>query len=269
MDEGQDVTADDTAGADQAELEQAATGADGESEEPGGDGIPGKTYTEAELEAAKKDTAEKVRKATERKLQRRYERELADKASRTDEPPLDFNPDNVPKKDGETDAAWIARIAKLQLQHERLEQDRQGKQRQAAKELEDFQESVDDFYGRANALPEFDEDEFRAYVSEFQLSDEWAEALVTSDKGDKVAAYYLANPKELERLSKLGKYRQVTDIGRVEARLERQVKQATDPMAKVKGGAIPIDRLKKDPDSLTDAEYAALMKKEREKAYKR
>lgn len=257
------VTTDEQVGA-EADLDNTET--DTGIEESGGEETPEKVYTKAELDAILKDTAEKTRKSTERKLQRRYEREMAAKTSQIEET-LEFNPDNVPKKDGETDAAWIARIARLQVQHEKLEADRQAKQVEAAKEFESFQESVDDFYERANAIPEFDEDEFRAYVTDYRLSDAWAEALVASDKGAQIAAWYVANPKEFERLSKLGKYQQVTDIGKIEARLEKQVKKAADPMTKVKGGEIPLNRLKNNPDSLTDAEYFALRKKEREKAY--
>lgn len=258
------VTADETAG---AEAEGYNDNDTDTVEESGGEETPEKVYTKAELDAILKDTAEKTRKSTERKLQRRYEREMAAKNSQIDDTP-EFNPDNVPKKDGETDAAWIARIARLQVQHEKLEADRQAKQIEVAKEFESFQESVDDFYERANAIPEFDEDEFRAYVSDYKLSDAWAEALVSSDKGAQIAAWYVANPKEFERLSKLGKYQQVTDIGKVEARLEKQVKQAANPMTKVKGGEVTLNRLNANPDSLSDDEYYSLRRQERAKAYK-
>lgn len=257
-------TANDEAGAIEAEQIEDFT-----DQESGGDDEvnpdTGKLYTEAEIEAIRKDTAEKVRKATERKLQRRYEREMA-RQPQPEPQDVELNPDNIPKKDGETDAQWIARIAKLQLQHERLQAERQQKAVRAQAEMQSFQDNVEDFYERANALPEFDEDEFRAYVSDYGLSDEWAETIVTLDGGERVAAYYAANPKEFERLSKLSKYQQVTDIGRVQAKLEKQIKQAADPMAQVKGGNVNNRRLdqmtQKEIDAMPLKEFEARLKKE-------
>lgn len=243
-------TATETAGA-EAEETIEATGAESQESELGDkDQETGKVYTQAEVDALNA----KTRKATERKVRRDIERELSQR-NPVQEKPIELT--QPKREDFKSDTEYDD--ARLDFKLEVREAKKQAEISKAKAEQADrqFRDEALNFLDECEDLPGFDRDMF---VSTFGqgFSDDFVSVLMESPKRSQIAEYLCTYEDEAEKLSDMSEARQKAYIGIIEARLEKKHKAAADPSPNLKGGKAAIDRLKTDPDSLSDAEYARL-----------
>lgn len=112
------------------------------------------------------------------------------------------------------------------------------------------------------ASSKFDDFEDVVFSDGLQITDVMAEAMKDSDAGPEVAYYLGKNASEAERIAKLSPVAQVREIGKIEAQLNskpaRQASKAPAPIEPVGSGKTSAG----NPDSMSQAEYEALRKKQ-------
>lgn len=112
------------------------------------------------------------------------------------------------------------------------------------------------------AATKFDDFEDVVFSDGLQITDVMAEAMKDSDAGPEVAYYLGKNASEAERIAKLSPVAQVREIGKIEAQLNskpaRQASKAPAPIEPVGSGKTSAG----NPDSMSQAEYEALRKKQ-------
>lgn len=227
---------------------------------------PEKTFTQKELDEILEKRLGKERRKRE-ELRRRLEvtEELALK-SRPKEEPKPAS-DGEPKRDAYPDyesyiearAEWRAdrryderekkareteEESRTQAEQRKLEGSFREKAKEAAKEIEDFEEVMS--------------------AAEAPMTKSMADAILTSDIGPKLAYHLAKNPEEAERIAALPAPRQAAEIGKLEVKLSEPAKEtkqpskAPAPISPVGGKGGPSDDMPKDTDDIN-----TWMKKER------
>lgn len=223
----------------------------------------GKTYTQAEVDAQNA----KTRKATERKVRREIEREIASKQAIAP-PKVEIEPpkrENY-KSDAEYDDARLD--YRIEVKEAKAESAKAARQMEEA--YQDFVEKTDELYEAAEELPGFDRDDFNDLYEQVKPSIEFSVALAESDKGAQIMEYLTMNEAEFLKLKGLSPARQAAAIGTIEARLTKQTKSAGDQTVQVKGGGLSTSTMyKTDPGKLTDEQWYNERKAERERQYRR
>lgn len=127
---------------------------------------------------------------------------------------------------GELDAGYIRALARWEAKQEIADSSKnQAKEQQTADErkaAKEFKAALTSFKDKGSELYEdFEEVVFQGAKDEvWQLSDELGAALVSSDFGQQIAYELASDPKEADRVYKLSPARQLTWLGRQEAKLE-------------------------------------------------
>jgi signal recognition particle GTPase len=193
---------------------------------------PPKTFTQQELDdILEKRLAKERRKREELKRRLEVTEELALR-SRPKEEPAKPAVDGEPKRDDfesyeayiearadwRADRRWEEKEAKkrdeeaktrTQAEQQKLEQSFREKARSAAKELEDFEDVMEG--------------------SDAPMTQQMAEAILTSDLGPKLAYHLAKNPEEAKRIAALPAARQAAEIGKLEGSLEAESKPKPKP----------------------------------------
>lgn len=118
----------------------------------------------------------------------------------------------------------------------KLEQREQvSKQAESHKAQQSEAQKIDKIFSDAEALGDFDRDDFAESV---KITQTMADAIKESDVAAKVVAHLYANPEEAERIAGLSNARQAVELGKLEVKLS-----ATQP--KVSKAPPPIDPIGK------------------------
>lgn len=244
--EDMSVTNDDTLGAENAEESQVT-----EPEESGLEGEEnpdtGKVYTQAEIDALLDKKAAEVKKATERKLKRQFERERPAEQSAQQAPQAE-----KPKADDyKTAGEYIEAKVKFEMaQAEAERQLRQSEITARAYEIE-VNEKLADHLDDADDLPGFDRDKFQEMAAEITITRAFEEALADLPNAPKVLEYLALNPKEFIKLDGMSAVRQVRTLGEMAAGLKQVKKAVTDQSPRVGGGTNPT----KSIESMNSMEF--------------
>lgn len=113
------------------------------------------------------------------------------------------------------------------------------------------------FYAEAAKSPGFDRDAF----DDLPLTPAIANAVIESDAPAKLMVFMASNPEEVQRIAMMRPDRQLVEIGKIEAKLataQVKISKAPAPITPIganQGGS-------KDPSQMTDAEFAAMRKKQ-------
>lgn len=220
------VTDGDTLGAESLEIEiETATDA-GESGGPSTDGIStgaDKLYTQKELD----EQAAKIRRAEERKWQRKYDRELA--KARPAEPEVNLEPPKV------TDYATQEEFQRAVTRHEIAIDKRQDAIR---RNTEATNKEVGKMISEASALAGYDHDAVAPYLVDWGNDDAFAEDLLGSPVRAQLLEYLSLNPDELEKVDEMSASVRRRWLGRMEARFEKKINAPSDQKPKVGGGNV-------------------------------
>jgi len=195
-----------------------------------------------------------------------HDRELQQKLEQAEkQKPVEV--ENAPKRDDfesyedyiRADAQFTARQeAKKTLEAEREAQNRQKEE-----------ESERSLYAQYEARKEAARDKYEdfddvVYSTDAPVTPVMARALIESDLGADVM-YYLGNhPEEAERISKLTQVRQLTEIGKLELKINEPIKPsaAPEPIKPVKPNAA-----NDNPDPNDKDDDAAWLAKRRKQVY--
>lgn len=97
--------------------------------------------------------------------------------------------------------------------------------------------------------------------SDATISPEMGQAIVESDLGPDIAYYLAKNPKEAKQIAEMSPIRQISAIGRLEAKLSQPApKKATDAPAPIVPAGSKA-KAEKDPVDMSPSEFAAWRKK--------
>lgn len=191
---------------------------------------PLKTFTQKELdEILEKRLAKERRKREELKRRLEVTEELALRV-RPKEPEQPAKPaeEGEPKRENyesyeayiearaewRADRKWEEKEAKkreeeaktrTQSEQQKLETSFREKAKAVAKELEDFEDVMES--------------------SDAPMTQQMADAILTSELGPKIAYHLAKNPEEAQRIATLPAARQAAEIGKLEARLEGETKK--------------------------------------------
>lgn len=116
-------------------------------------------------------------------------------------------------------------------------------------------EKTEKLFADAEALGDFDRDEFTSSV---QITPVMAEAILDSDLGAKIVVHLNANPKDASRIAELSPARQAAEIGKLESRLAAPTPKksgAPKPIAPLNGTSPKPPGLQ---DSLSADEWARI-----------
>lgn len=190
---------------------------------------PLKTFTQKELdEILEKRLAKERRKREELKRRLEVTEELALRV-RPKEPEQPAKPaeEGEPKRENydsyeayiearaewRADRKWEEKEAKkreeeaktrTQSEQQKLEQSFREKAKSVAKEVEDFEDVMES--------------------SDAPMTQQMADAILTSDLGPKIAYHLAKNPEEAQRIAALPAARQAAEIGKLEVRIEAEAK---------------------------------------------
>jgi hypothetical protein len=156
-------------------------------------------------------------------------------------------------------AAW--RVKGEMVQHA-LTQQQQRAQAEQASTMRAFRARETEF---AETAPDY---EMVARNPSLPITPTMAEAIAESDAGPAVAYFLGRNPKEAERISGLSPRRQAIEIGRIEARLERDAEKpksptnAPPPVPQVRARSAAPTRSLADMVNLPIDDFAAAYRKQ-------
>lgn len=217
------VTNDDTLGAD-AEIEIVTdTNESGEPSTEDTNPETGKLYTQKELD----EQFAKIRKAEERKWQKRLDREL--ERVRPPEPEIKLEPPN------ESDYATIAEYTRALARHEIA---LQKQQETLQKSVEATNKEVKNMISEASVLAGYDHDAIAPYLVEWGESDAFADTLLESPYRAQILEYLSMNDEELEKVDGMSHARRAAWIGKMESRFEKKPNAPADQKPKVGGGNV-------------------------------
>jgi hypothetical protein len=218
------VTNDDTLGAESQEIE-TVTDTDEPGEPPTEDTNPetGKLYTQKELD----EQFAKIRKAEERKWQKRLDREL--ERIRPPEPEIKLEPPN------ESDYATIAEYTRALARHEIA---LQKQQETLQKSVESTNKEVKSMISEASGLAGYDHDTIAPYLVEWGESDAFADTLLESPYRAQILEYLSMNDEELEKVDGMSHARRTAWIGKMESRFEKKPNSPADQKPRVGGGNV-------------------------------
>lgn len=231
------VTNGETLGAESQEIEQTVTDTDESGEPSTEDTNPetGKLYTQKELD----EQAAKIRKAEERKWQKRYERELA--KAKPVEPAANLEP---PK---ETDYTTLADYQRALARYE-IAIDKQNET--IRRNIEATNKEVSKMISEANALAGYDHDTIAPYLVDWGNDDAFADDLLESPVRAHLLEYLSLNPDELEKVDEMSNSGRRRWLGRMEAKFEKKINAPADQKPKVGGGNVQTGYDMKSSSSL-------------------
>ena len=169
--------------------------------------------TPAEQEASKTFTQEELDAIVGKRLareQRKWEREQAQRAAETEarqpaQPSYDLSPDQFDTYEDYADALAERKAEELLVK------------RETAKQTQALQEQ---YYEREEtARDRYDDFDQVAYNPNLPVTDVMAQSIQASDVGPDVLYWLGTNPKEANRISRLGPILQAKEIGKIEASL--------------------------------------------------
>ena len=240
-----------TSGAEDAAIETDTTVTDtDESGEPSTDDTnpeTGKLYTQKELD----EQAAKIRKAEERKWQKRLDREVARAAPV--EPLQTLEPPN------ESDYTTIAEYTRALARHEIAVQKQQDA---IEKSAETSRKEVAKMISEAHELPGYDHDTVAPFLVEWGNDDAFADDLLESPVRAKLLEYLSLNPDELDKVDEMSKSGRRRWLGRMEARFEKKPTAAVDPKPRVNGGNVSNNLYKTNPGKMSDDDWFDERRKE-------
>ena len=243
-DEAENVTNDETLGADEAETTES-NATDGETS--GADDInpdTGKIYTQAEVNEREK----KLRQSFEKKLRKQAEREQAPPVKESVAP----KPEDYKSVDDYNRAVVRHEIALAELQKEQ------------ERSIAETRREVNKMLREADELPGYDADVIVPYLRDLGASDAFADALLDSPHRAKILEHLSINEDDQEALLEMSDAKRIKWLGRLESRFETKPQKAVpDQKQAVNGGASVSNLFKTNPDVLSDAEYEAQYKKQR------
>lgn len=202
---------------------------------------PEKTFTQAELDEIVEKRLNRERRKLE-KFERQREVEdavRADRERRTPPPATDAAPK---REDFETLEDYLEAKADYKVEQKLAEADEKReekeREREAQRSAADRRRTWDERASKAAEKYEDFDEVVRA--RDLQITPPMAEAIAESELGTEVAYYLGKNPEEAERISKLGPIAQIREIGRLEARFDKEpekpVSRAAKPVEPVGSG---------------------------------
>lgn len=207
---------------------------------------------------------ELTRKRREAERDAQYWREQAMKAQRPEpEQQADFVPPGFPQKPQvdqfETYEDFVEAIAdwksdlKLAQRDHKTAQEREQDQRKT--QTEKYAERVTKF---VEAQPDFDEVLANTTAPATKIMEN---VIIESDHGPEIAYFLAKNEAEAARIASLPPHRQLIEMGKLEARMEKRA-DTPPPQKRMTQAPEPIKPLgtvtptaKKDPSQMTDAEF--------------
>lgn len=186
-----------------------------------------KLLTQAEVDEIVKKRLGRESRKIERELREQLEAEIAARPPVLDKPV---------KNENESIEDFTERLIDWKDQQKQLEKSKEVHQKAAKSHAERAEKA----YELANKLPEFNEEEFNSLLDENWKAEiikpEFIRALVDSDKAPELMAYLTLHPNEFENLEGLSPHRQAAYVGKLEAKLEKQI-NAKEPMTPIKGNS--------------------------------
>lgn len=184
-----------------------------------------KLLTQSEVDEIVKKRLGRESRKIERELREQLEAEIASRPPVLDKPV---------KSENESIEDFTERLIDWKDQQKHLERSKETHQRAAKSHAERAEKA----YEMANKLPEFNQEEFDSLLDENLeiIKPEFIRALVDSDKAPELMAYLTLHPTEFENLEGLSPHRQAAYVGKLEAKLEKQI-NAKDPMTQIKGNS--------------------------------
>lgn len=210
-----------------------------------------KTFTQEELnDIVKKEKARAEAKAERRVLKALERIAPAPAQPQSQAPQMEARP---ARRDGESDDAYIERVADWKLD----QRERASHQQKAQEQTQTLAKKTEGLYAEASKLPGFDREEFDA----LPLTPILAQTLVESDQAPQLMAYMSAHPEEVDRIAALSPARQAAEIGKLEAKVAAapKVSKAPAPITPIGSRGSGSNG---DPASMSVDQWAAHMKKQ-------